>query len=169
MIIENILRFIIGNSNIWAPILVLIIGFLDPAARVGGCPAISKLMLRWFMLLVIGVVSLIGFVFHIFFAETTAHMIGWANSPFQYEVGIANLAFGVLGVLAFIINHYKFSLATGIGFAIWFFGDGVGHIYQLAYLGNTAAYNAGSTLYTDILLPIMVVLLLIFARERGIN
>jgi len=37
---------------------------------------------------------------------------------------------------------------------------GWGHIYQLAYLADKAAYNAGSTLYTDLLLPVMVLVLL---------
>ena len=43
-----------------------------------------------------------GFVKHTFFADEVAASIGWAaGSPFQLEVGFANLAIGVLGAATF--------------------------------------------------------------------
>jgi hypothetical protein len=52
-----------------------------------------------FLVISIGIASLIGFVVHIFFADQTAASIGWAaGSPFQREIGFANLALGVLGI-----------------------------------------------------------------------
>jgi hypothetical protein len=42
-----------------------------------------------------------AFFAHIFLADEVAESIGWpAGSPFQREVAFANLALGVLGVLA---------------------------------------------------------------------
>ena len=36
-----------------------------------------------------------AFIGHVFFAEQAAASIGWANTPFQYEVGVANLGLGL--------------------------------------------------------------------------
>jgi len=38
---------------------------------------------------------------HVFFGDMAARFIGWANSPFQAEVGFASLGFSVVGFLAF--------------------------------------------------------------------
>lgn len=152
---ETSIRFLIGNPNIWAPLLAIILGFLTTKNH-----RVAENILHWFLLLVVGLIGIEGFIAHAFFAEQTAKLIGWGNNPFQYEVAIANLSFGILGIIAFIKKNYDFSLATVIGFSVWFFGDGIGHIYQYAVLGNAAPYNAGSTLYTDLLLPLMGLILI---------
>jgi hypothetical protein len=38
---------------------------------------------------------------HVFFGEMTGRFIGWADSPFQTEVGVASPGFAVVGFLAF--------------------------------------------------------------------
>ena len=38
---------------------------------------------------------------HVFFGEIAARFIGWADSPFQAEVGFASLGFAAIGFLAF--------------------------------------------------------------------
>jgi hypothetical protein len=49
----------------------------------------------------VGVIGLpLGFIPHAFFADETARSIGWApGSPFQFEVGLYDGAWGVLGFL----------------------------------------------------------------------
>ncbi len=58
-------------------------------------------LLGWLLLVAVGLPGVYTFVMHVFFPATSAAEIGWAVSPFQYEVGIADLTIGVLGVLAF--------------------------------------------------------------------
>ena len=42
-----------------------------------------------------------GFIAHVFISDEIAESIGWdAGSPFQLEVGFANLAIGLLGAIA---------------------------------------------------------------------
>lgn len=163
---QMIIQFILGNLNIWTPIVAIILGLMSAGDQTTGKRHDCANILRWFCLLTIGLMGIEGFIMHAFFGEYTAKLIGWADSPFQYEVAVANLSFGVLGVMAFWKKEFGFYLATGIGFAIWFFGDGIGHIYQLYTQHNLAAYNSGSTLYTDLLLPLMVIGLLICSRCR---
>ena len=49
----------------------------------------------------IGVAGIIGATGHLFKADDVARSIGWpTGSPFQWEVGVADLGWGVLGVLS---------------------------------------------------------------------
>ena len=47
-----------------------------------------------------------------------------------------------------------------VAFSSWYFADGVGHVVSLVVDNNQAPSNAGSVLYTDLLTPVVVVLLL---------
>jgi hypothetical protein len=58
-------------------------------------------LLAFFLLFEIGLGNLYNFVMHVFFGEMTASFIGWAQSPFQAEVGFASLGFAVVGLMAF--------------------------------------------------------------------
>ena len=71
---------------------------------VGGKPwaarRVVETLLQWSLLVNVGIAGILGFYQHAFNAAGTAEFIGWApGSPFQFEVAVANLAFGVLGLL----------------------------------------------------------------------
>jgi hypothetical protein len=74
--------------------------------------------------------GIFAFYGHAFMAEQVAQSIGWQPSLFQFEVAIANLAFGVLGILCLRIRD-QFWLATGIGVSVWLLGDAYGHIREM--------------------------------------
>jgi hypothetical protein len=57
-------------------------------------------LLRYLFLFPLGLQGLWAFVGHVFFAERSAASIGWATSPFQYEVGVANLGLGLASLYA---------------------------------------------------------------------
>lgn len=60
------------------------------------------LAVRMLTLLSVGVCGVIGFVRHFFYQQDDAKRMGWVTDhpDWQYEVGFANLAFGVFGLLA---------------------------------------------------------------------
>lgn len=164
---EYIIKFLLGYQNLWTPLLVLIIGLLSHKTyRQGGVQLLANKMLKWYFFWCLGFYSLMGSIYHVGFPNFTAAQIGWAPSPFQYEVGVANAVFMVLGFCAFKIQTRHFQLATLIGFCVWFWGDAAGHIYQMLVNHNTAAYNSGLTLYSDIYLPIVGVVLFVMAKKR---
>lgn len=108
-----------------------------------------------------GIGGLIGFTGHVFFAAETARSIGWpVGSPFQFEVGIANLGIGVLGILCIWIKD-KFWLATIIMTTVFGWGAAAGHIHQIIQFHNYSINNAGPILYTDISLPLLYIILFI--------
>lgn len=118
-----------------------------------------EITFRWITLLPLGVTGIYTAIMHVFFAEITAAGIGWATSPFQFEVGMADLTIGILGILAFSAS-YSFRLATTIGATIWLWGDAVGHIYQMFYHQNFAPGNAGSWFWMDIIVPLILLICL---------
>lgn len=126
--------------------------------------AIDRL-LRYLFLFPLGVQGLWAFVGHVFFAEQSAASIGWAASPFQYEVGVANLGLGLAAIYA-AFRGFEARLAVAIAAACFLIGAGIGHIRDIVTQGNLAPGNAGPIMVTDFLTPIAVLVLLFFASER---
>ncbi|MBB2914204.1 hypothetical protein FHS43_005516 [Streptosporangium becharense] len=113
-----------------------------------------------------GALSAFGGLTHIGpYAPQIADSIGFAHSPFQWEVGWADIAIGTIGLLS-IWNRGSFMTAAVIAVAILYWGDAAGHIMQWAAHGNTAPNNVW-TIPTDILQPLVAVVLLILYRKGG--
>jgi hypothetical protein len=113
-----------------------------------------------FLVIGIGITSLVGFVGHVFFAEQAAANIGWAaGSPFQREVGFANLAIGVLGITCIWLRG-TYWVATVVAATVFLWGAAYGHIVDIVVHGNYAPGNAGGALYDDILMPLITIILL---------
>src|SRR5262249_24544113 len=98
--------------------------------------------------------------------ELAASNIGWADSPFQAEVGYASLGFAAIGLLAFKGNCMV-RLAAILGPTMFCWGAAAVHIRDIAATGNLAPGNAGTMLYSDILLPIIGFGLLWFKRASS--
>ncbi len=63
--------------------------------------------LRWACLLAVGVAGVLSFVRHSLLDRGDAARMGWDNgkpNPFQIEVGLANLAWGILAILAVALS-----------------------------------------------------------------
>lgn len=58
---------------------------------------IADTLLRGIFLFPVGLMSLWAATGHIFFPQQAAAAIGWQTSPFQFEVGVANLGIGLAG------------------------------------------------------------------------
>lgn len=124
----------------------------------------SEIVFKWIALLPLGLTGIYTFIMHAFFPEITATNIGWRDSPFQYEVAMADLAIGVLGVLSFQAS-FGFRLATVIGATIWLWGDAFGHMHQIIKFHNLARGNAGSWLWMDLIIPFILLISLLGLRR----
>jgi hypothetical protein len=126
--------------------------------------AMVERFLVGYLLFAVGFSFLYNFVMHVFFGDMAARFIGWANSPFQYEVGYASLGFAIVAILA-AGNTFHFRLAAIIGPAFFLWGAAVGHIYQIVVFHNFSPGNAGVVLWTDIFLPLVGFTLLYFSAS----
>lgn len=117
-------------------------------------------LLLYFLALPIGLGGLVGFVGHTLRAGPVAASIGWpSGNPFQYEVAVANLAFGILGILCLWFRD-GFWTATAVGWSVFLLGAAGVHVHQIHIGQPFAPGNAGAMLYFDILAPVLVVALL---------
>jgi len=115
-------------------------------------------LLSWLLMLPIGVGYVWAGFFHVFFPEIAAQSIGWQVSPFQFEIGVADLSIGVVAILSFW-RSLSFKTATAIYIVLFSIGVTVGHLRQ-AISGDFAANNFGLllilTVVEIILLPILL-------------
>ncbi len=111
---------------------------------------------RVFIGMCYGVSGMYGYIFHVFFPQTSEY-IGWAPSPFQFEIGVANLALSIAGLYAWRAKHdVSFWSAVAIFGGIFYLGAGYGHIKQIIIADNWAPDNAGTILYTEILIALLI-------------
>jgi len=125
---------------------------------------IAKILLLWLLVIGVGLGGIMAFIGHTLFASSTAASIGWpAGNPFQTEVAVANLAIGVLGVLCYWLRD-NFWVATVIANSVFQLGAAVVHVNQIVVAHNYQPNNAGIVLYTDILVPLILIALLVSQR-----
>ncbi|WGJ13583.1 hypothetical protein QEV83_12880 [Methylocapsa sp. D3K7] len=158
--VAHIISFVLQNL----PALLFVVALLVAAARRRHGPAAER-FLSWVLLLPIGVTGLWAGAFHVFFPATAARLIGWDVSPFQFEVGMADLAIGATAVIAFW-RDLNFKAAAVCAASIFLLGDAVGHVKQMLIAGNFEPGNAGVPFYTDIICPVLAIALLIIAKQR---
>ena len=152
----DLIRFVMGNFTLTFLVIGLVCSavVLARAAKPLTAPVVAEALLSYFVLFSIGVSFFYNFVFHVFFGKFAAYYIGWADSPFQLEVGFASLGFAALGLLGFF-RGFDMRLAAVLGTALFQLGAAGGHIYQMITAHNFAPGNAGIIFYSDIVLPII--------------
>src|SRR5271163_1497623 len=124
---------------------------------------IAETYLIYLLLIYVGLMGLLTAYAHVFRSAETSASIGWSPSPFEYEVGMADLTVGVLGVLCLWLRG-NFWVATAIANAVWLLGDAVGHIRQMVLNSNHAVNNSGIFLITEITMPFVILLLAIYVH-----
>ncbi|HWJ75644.1 MAG TPA: DUF6790 family protein [Kaistia sp.] len=169
-LISGLIRFVLSNFTLSFLVLGLIVSLVaiarlpKPVARA----VVIEKLLCWFVFFSIGASFFYNFVMHSLFGKIAASFIGWPDSPFQFEVGVASLGFAVVGFLA-AFRSYDLRLAAILGPAIFLLGAAAGHIYQMVTTGNFAPGNAGAIFWTDILIPVIGFGLLAAARRAPVD
>jgi len=154
----QLVEFLIRNLPAVLFGLALVIAF---SRRHG---SVVERLLAWILLLPIGVTGLWAGIFHVFFPTIAAAHIGWEVSPFQFEVGMADLAIGVTACIAFW-RDLEFKAAAVSAASIFLLGDAVGHVRQMLVAGNFAPGNAGVPFIMDIICPLLAMTLVALARR----
>jgi hypothetical protein len=131
-----------------------------------GPSTIVEKLLAWHVFWAIGVCYLYNFLMHGFFGRMSAAFIGWADSPFQFEVATASLGFAVVGFLA-AFRSFDLRLAAVVGPGLFMLGAAAGHVYQMVTEHNFAPGNAGAIFYMDIVIPLFGLLVLWLQYRYG--
>jgi nitrate/nitrite transporter NarK len=120
-----------------------------------------EIFLVWWMAVGVGVGSVFGSMFHFFDQVDTAKNIGFTNGDggFQTEVGFADLALGVVGIMCIWFRD-RFLLAAVVVLSIMYLGDAYGHLHQMWVNDNHARDNTGLVLWADFIQPLVAIGLL---------
>jgi Family of unknown function (DUF6790) len=139
--------------------VALLLGLTGVA--VPGAAASLTPLAQWMLLVSLGLQSLWAFVGHVFAAEPVARSIGWSTSPFQFEVGVANLGIGVSAVAAVWLGRPA-GWAVLLMAACFLLGAAYGHVREMITARNFAINNAGPIFWWDILTPLTLLVGLLF-------
>lgn len=105
-----------------------------------------------------------NFFAHFFLSDIVAESIGWpAGSPFQLEVAFANLAIGLMGILA-VSRRDGAREATVIAVTVFSLGATVVHLMDIAATGNLAPGNTLQNVI-NILRPALLITFLAASRR----
>ncbi len=128
--------------------------------------AIARTYLLYLLFFYVGLMGVLTSYAHVFRPVETSASIGWSTSPYEYEVGMADLTVGILGVLCLKFRA-DFWLATAIANAVWLLGDAIGHFRQMTINNNHASNNSGIFLVTEIIMPLVILALTLYHRREG--
>ena len=97
-----------------------------------------------------------GFFGHFFISDVVAQSIGWPKgNPFQLEVGFANLALGILGIVA-MGRRDGFREATVIAVTVLGVGATIVHLMDIVQTGNLAPGNTLQNV-SNLLKPVLLI------------
>ena len=166
--IADAITFVLSNF----PLTFLVIGLIVSLIAIARTPepvdaaTIVEKLISWHIFFAIGVSNLYNFVCHVFFGKMAAAFIGWADSPFQFEVGMASLGFSAVAFVA-AFRSFDLRLAAILGPSLFLLGAAAGHAYQMATEHNFAPGNAGIIFYMDIIVPLVGFALLALQHRYG--
>ncbi|PIZ04798.1 MAG: hypothetical protein COY58_03360 [Gammaproteobacteria bacterium CG_4_10_14_0_8_um_filter_38_16] len=86
----TLIRIFLSDFPAIMTAVALLLGLLHTFRKTN--TAKPDIFLGYLFFFAVGLTGLWAFIYHIFFPEVAAKFIGWATSPFQFEVGMANLS-----------------------------------------------------------------------------
>lgn len=142
--IGQTITLVLSNVPLIMTVLALAIALLRPEP-----PRRAERLLAWLLLLSVGVTSVWAGVFHVAFPEVAARSIGWQVSPFQFEIGVADIAIGIAAIVSFW-RSLDFKAAVVWYIALFNLGVAIGHVRQAITAHDYAANNLGVLLVITI-------------------
>jgi hypothetical protein len=133
-------------------------------AAVGPANAGWKLVLLYLFGIGVAGSGIGGFFGHVFISDPVAESIGWpTGNPFQLEVGVANLAVGILGIVA-MSRRDGFREATVIAATVFGVGATLVHVMDVIESGNLAPGNTIQNI-SNLLRPALLIAFLAASRR----
>lgn len=122
---------------------------------------VVEILLLYQMVFSLGLTSFLAFIGFTFLPDYIAQITNWPACPFEQELGNVNLGYAILGLMS-IGYRGNFWMATIIGFSVWILSDGIHHLYKALNENNWSSGNVGVPLWTDILSPLVLLVLLYY-------
>ena len=139
--------------------LPCILGYLHTFIK--GDKVAANVFLGYYIFIAVGLQGLLTGYWQIAKPEFVVDYVQWPYSPFLLELGMANIAFGVLGIFS-LWRGQGWQAAAATGYGLFLFLTGIGHLLDILHHGPTPG-SAGSFLFGDLLVPLILFLLGVLA------
>ena len=159
--IADAIRLVLSNVPLIMFIAALLIAYFAKRPQ-----STAERYLSWLLLLSVGIDGIWAGIFHVFFPAIASGQIGWQSSPFEFEIGVSDIALGIAAVVSFWRSlSFKSGVAT---YAVLFYlGVSIGHFYQAFAHGDFSPDNFGILLLITMLRVVLITWLLWAAwRDR---
>ena len=154
------IRFVLSNL----PGFLFVAAFIL-ASALRGPDFFPTRLLRWLLLLSVGVENLWFGLFHMIFPNFAASTIGWQVSPFQFEIGAADASLGIVAIVSFW-RPLDFKAAVVFFVTLFYIGVAVGHVHEAIWEGNMAPNNFGLLLVLTVVKIFLLPALYVGARRQ---
>lgn len=144
------MNLIVASIPIVLYALALVLGIIGLAVP-GGDAGLTPLA-QWILLASLGLQSLWAAFGHLCAPELVARSIGWQTSPFQQEVGGANLGIGLAAIAATFLGKPAGWVVLLMA-ASFLWGAALVHVRDMVRDKNFAINNAGPIFCWDVLTP----------------
>ena len=145
---------------------IMFVAALALAAFVKQPADFSTRLLCWMLLRSVGVEELWAGLFHVFFPHVAAASIGWEVSPFQFEIGVADIAIGLTAIASFWCS-LPFKAATTAYVTLFYAGVAIGHVREAVTSENFSGNNFGLPLLITVVKVVILPMLYLMARKNA--
>jgi hypothetical protein len=159
--IRNTIQFVLSNL----PAILFVAAFVS--AAVTKSPTYFPARLLGWLLLSVGIAYTWAGFFHIVFPHIAASSIGWDVSPFQFEIGVADAAIGIVAIVCFW-RPLDFKGPVVGYLSLFSIGVAYGHFHQAIYAGNTSKNNFGLLLVITLIHAVLLPALYVLARRKSV-
>lgn len=118
----------------------------------------------YYLFIAVGVQGIASGVMQAFFSETVTQYVHWPFSPFIVELGLANISYGILGLLSPWMGR-GWQTATCFGYASFLLFTGMRHALELLDKGVNPG-NSGPFAYVDYLVSSILFVLLALKQRK---
>lgn len=136
-------EFSIALAYIFLPLILGLIHIYLRGVKTGRI----DVMLTYYVIVSVGIQGAVTGLLQMFAPEMVASFTQWNYSPFLIELGMANLSFGILGLISFSLGQNG-KVAAAIGYGLFLLFTGVGHMKNISLHGATPG-DSGGFLFSD--------------------
>ncbi len=165
--VSFMVRWAVGGVVFWLAVLAIAL-LRARAERVSVSSRRGlELLLVHVIVLGLGVSGVWSFVGHVPMSRAVAASIGWAPSPFQWELGFAQLGLGVAALAGLWIRDHLW-LAVGLAWSVFLYGAAAVHLHEHVAAANAAPGNwSFAMLFGDVAIPTLVLTLTTAYQRSG--
>ena len=113
----------------------------------------------------IGIQGLASGIMQTFFSQTVIQYVQWPFSPFILELGLANISYGILGLLSPWMTR-GWQTATAFGYAMFLAFTGMRHALEILNRGINPG-DSGAFAYVDYVMSTILFVLLILRYQQN--